>query len=324
MTPLNENTVSMKAFSANPESDGPGTSAPENGVQTLPLLPLRNTVLFPHLFVPLSVGRPSSLAAVEAVLATEEKAFIVAAQRDTEHDQPAFADLYPVGTRAVVKKMARNDQGVIEMIVQGVERVQLLGVEQVEPYLKVQYRSLPLPEDGGPELEALQRAIIDLAVKVLELAEAPTPIPVQQLLAQSQDPLRFAFLLGSMLSLDVAKEQALLEAAHAPSGADAAARLSESRGAGAASCGGRSPARSRRRCPSSSASTCCGSRCRPFSKNWARRARRRPRWKSCAAGWRRPTCLAEVRKEAERELTRLERLPAGRSGSSGDPQPIWS
>src|SRR5208282_5919590 len=120
-----------------------------------------------------------------------------------------------IGTRAVIKKMARTaptgqgegEQGVIELLIQGVERVRLLGVEQVEPYLKVRYVSHPLPEDGGTEVEALQRAIVDLAVKVLELAEVQTPVTVQQLLAQAQDPLRFAFLLGSMLSLDVAREQ---------------------------------------------------------------------------------------------------------------------
>jgi ATP-dependent Lon protease len=179
--------------------------------QSLPLLPLRNTVLFPHLFVPLSVGRPASVAAVEAALATEEKTFIVATQKDNDADEPGFADLYRIGTRAVIKKMARNE-GVIEVIVQGVERIRLLEVEQTEPFLKVRFEPYPLPIDGGTEVEALQREVIALALKVLELAEVQTPITGQQLIAQAQDPLRFAFLLGSMLSLEVAKEQALLEA----------------------------------------------------------------------------------------------------------------
>jgi ATP-dependent Lon protease len=174
-------------------------------------LPLKNTVLFPHLFLPLSVGRPHSIAAIEAVLGSEEKTFIVAAQRDGGNEQPGFADLYNVGTRAVIKKMARGE-GVIELIVQGVERVGLLGVEQTEPYLKVRFRPMPLPEDSGTEVEAHQRAIIDLAAKVLELAEVQTPVNLQQMVEHSQDPLRFAFLLGSMLSLDVQREQALLEA----------------------------------------------------------------------------------------------------------------
>jgi ATP-dependent Lon protease len=215
LTPLDEKALSTstptQAVQTDIDHKPVSDNSPDSAAGVLPLLPLRNTVLFPHLFVPLSVGRPHSLAAIEAVLATEEKTFIVSAQRDNNSEQPGYADLYNVGARAVIKKMARNE-GVIELIVQGVERVQLLGVDQVEPYLKVRYRPLPLPEDTGTEIEALQGAIVELAVKVLELAEVQTPVSVQQLLAHSQDPLRFAFLLGSMLSLDVAKEQALLEA----------------------------------------------------------------------------------------------------------------
>ncbi|MFO0926907.1 MAG: endopeptidase La [Gemmataceae bacterium] len=187
----------------------PSTDAPP--ARMLPLLPLRNTVLFPHLFVPLSVGRPNSVSAVEATLASEEKTFLVSAQKDGASDAPSFTDLHTVGTRAVIKKMARNDN-VIELIVQGVERVRLVEVVQTEPYLQVRYEPYPLPEDGGTEVEATVRAIVDLAVKVLELAEVQAPISVPQLVAQAQDPLRFAFLLGSMLSLDVEREQRLLEA----------------------------------------------------------------------------------------------------------------
>jgi ATP-dependent Lon protease len=184
---------------------------PSDNAAVLPVLPLKNTVLFPHLFMPLSVGRPGSLAAVEAVLASEDKALVVSAQRDPANDQPGFDDLYTIGTRAVIKKMARGE-GVIELLVQGVERVTLLKPEQAEPFLKARVRTLPLPEDGGPEVEALQRAVIELAGRVLELAQVQTPITVAQLVAQAPDPLRFAYLLGSMLSLDVAREQALLEA----------------------------------------------------------------------------------------------------------------
>jgi ATP-dependent Lon protease len=184
---------------------------PETNVAVLPVLPLKNTVLLPYLFMPLSVGRPNSLAAVEAALAREEKTFVVSAQRDAANEQPGFDDLYAVGTRAVVKKMARGD-GVIELIVQGVERVALLKAEQTEPHLTARVRPLPLPEDGGPEVEALHRAIIELAGRVLELAQVQQPITIEQLVGQARDPLRFAYLLGSMLSLDVPKEQALLEA----------------------------------------------------------------------------------------------------------------
>jgi ATP-dependent Lon protease len=190
---------------------------PTENVVVLPVLPLKNTVLFPHLFMPLAVGRPNSIAAVEAVLATEEKSFVVATQRDGNNEQPGLDDLYTVGTRAVIKKMARGES-VIELIVQGVERVTLLKAEQSEPYLKARVQPLPEPQDTGTEVEALYRAVVELAARVLELAQVQVPVNIQQLVAQTQDPLGFVYLLGSMLSLDVAREQALLEA---PTRADA-------------------------------------------------------------------------------------------------------
>jgi ATP-dependent Lon protease len=186
---------------------------PTENVVVLPVLPLKNTVLFPYLGMPLAVGRPNSLAAIEAVLATEDKTFVVAAQRNADNEQPGMEELYPVGTRAVVKRMARGE-GVIELLVQGVERVTLLKAEQTEPFLRAQVSSLPEPQDSGTEVEALYRAVVELAARVLQLAQpqVQVPINIQQLVAQTQDPLRFTYLLGSMLSLDVAREQALLEA----------------------------------------------------------------------------------------------------------------
>ncbi len=178
---------------------------------TLPVLPLKNTVLFPYLFMPLAVGRPNSVAAVESVLASEDKNLILVTQRDAQNEQPGFDDLYTVGTRAVIKKMARGENG-LELLVQGVERVVILKGEQTEPFLKARARVLPPPDDGGTEVEALYRAVLELAARALELAQGQTQVNVAQLAAQAGDPLRLAYLVGSMLSLDVQKEQALLEA----------------------------------------------------------------------------------------------------------------
>ena len=182
-------------------------------VQTLPVLPMKNTVLFPYLFLPLSVGRSATVAAVEAALATEEKTLLVVAQRDPNNEQPGPDDLYTIGTKAVIKKMARPAEGGIEILVQGSERLVILKMEQTEPYLKARVRPLPFPDDAGTELEALHRAVIELAGKVIELAQPQANVNINQLAAQAQDPLRLAYLLGSMLGLEVAKEQALLEAA---------------------------------------------------------------------------------------------------------------
>jgi ATP-dependent Lon protease len=180
-------------------------------LQTLPVLPLKNTVVFPSMFIPLSAGRPASIAAVEAALATEEKAVVLVAQRNADVDQPGEGDLHSIGTRAVIKKMVRGQNG-MEVLVQGVDRAALVKVEQTEPYLRARVRVLPLPEDQGTEVEALFRATLELVGRILELAQAQQNVNIAQLAAHSKDPLLVAYLIASMLSLDVAKEQAILEA----------------------------------------------------------------------------------------------------------------
>jgi ATP-dependent Lon protease len=178
---------------------------------SLPVLPLKNTVLLPYMFMPLSVGRPASRAAVEAALTTEEKALLVVAQRDAANEQPGLADLLPVGVRAVIKKMNRNPDG-FELLMQGLERVRLQEAEQTEPFLKIKVQRLADPDGGGDQTEALSRAVVASAGRVLELARPDAQIDVSQLAAQAGSPLRLAYLLASMLGLDMDKEQALLEA----------------------------------------------------------------------------------------------------------------
>lgn len=181
-------------------------------VEILPVLPLKNSVLFPHLLMPLSVGRPASLAAAEAALATEEKEIVIIAQRDPGVEKPGLEDLYSIGTKAVIKRMSRSSESHMELIVLGVERVVLLKLEQSEPYLKGRVRLHPLPSERTTEVEALHRAVMELAAKALSLAQPQAPPELNQLLVSTEDPLRLVFLLASMLSLELSKEQALLEA----------------------------------------------------------------------------------------------------------------
>jgi ATP-dependent Lon protease len=175
------------------------------------VLPLKNTVLFPHLFIPLTAGRPGSVAAVEAALASEDKNLLLLTQRDASVPQPGPDDLYTIGTRATIKKVNRSGEG-LQLLVQGLERVAVVRMEQTEPYLKAKVRDLPLPDDGGVEVEALHRAILEQATRAVELTRPESGADIAQLVAQAQDPLRLAYLIGSMLGLDVEKEQALLEA----------------------------------------------------------------------------------------------------------------
>jgi ATP-dependent Lon protease len=180
-------------------------------VYTLPVLPLKSAVLFPYLMMPLSAGRASSIAAVEAALATESKEILIFTQRDADVDLPGKDDLYTIGTKAVIRKMNRSSEGHLELMVLGMERVTLLKVDSSEPFLKGRAVPLPLPEDKGPEIEALQGALVELAGEALTLAQN-TPQELRGLLASNDDPLRLTFVLAAMFSLDAEKSQSLLEA----------------------------------------------------------------------------------------------------------------
>ncbi|MBV8810774.1 MAG: endopeptidase La [Acidobacteriaceae bacterium] len=179
--------------------------------EVLPTLPLKNTILFPGLLLPLSVGRESSVHAVEAALKTEEKEILLVAQRDAQVENPQQDDLYTIGTKAVIRKSSRPSDGLLEILVLGLERVVIAKLEPHGDYLTARYRVLPLPEDGGSEVEALSGALLELAGKAIALSQPQSASELTRMLAGSEDPLRTAYLLASIFSLDVTKEQKLLE-----------------------------------------------------------------------------------------------------------------
>src|SRR5262245_57114548 len=187
-------------------------SMPESEqILTLPLLPLKNSVLFPSVLMPLTVGRPLSMAAIEAVLAREDKELIVAAQRDASVDTPGPHDFFSIGTKAVIKRMARHPDGGVDLMVQGLERAVIIKIDQADSHLTARVRLAPVPEVRDTEIEALQRAIIELARRAIELAHPNAPAELLGMLTTNEAPLRLVYLIASLLTLDLAKEQALLE-----------------------------------------------------------------------------------------------------------------
>jgi ATP-dependent Lon protease len=186
-------------------------SNPEN-LQTLPVLPIKHAVLFPSMLMPVNVGRPSSIAAIEAALASEEKEIVVVAQRDAAVDSPSLTDLYSIGTKAVIKKMARRADGLLEVVLLGVERVVLLKLEQHGAYQKARIKPLPLPQEKSTEIEALRREVGELAVRALALTQPQAADRLSQLITDAKDSLRLVYTLAPMFSLELEKEQALLEA----------------------------------------------------------------------------------------------------------------
>ncbi len=185
---------------------------PSQTNSVLPALPLKNTILFPGLLLPLSVGRENSVKAVEAALQTEAKEIVLIAQRDPNAESPEQDDLYTIGTKAVIRKSSRQGESMLEILVLGVERVVVVKLESDGPYFRAKYRNLSQPEDTGSEVEALSGALLELASKAIALAQPHSANELTRMLAGNEDPLKLAYLLASIFSLDVAREQKLLEA----------------------------------------------------------------------------------------------------------------
>src|SRR2546421_8438637 len=179
----------------------------------IPVLPLRNTTLFPETMVPLSAGRPASVAAVEAALAGEEKLLACVSVRPekTDDEDTKRADLFEVGTLVMIKRMERVED-TLHLIVQGTDRIRVLDWVQEGPFLKARVQILPdLETKNKEEVEAAKRNVQGLIQQALAYLPQVPP-EVRLVVLGADDPVRLAYFLGSILSLGVEREQQMLEA----------------------------------------------------------------------------------------------------------------
>ncbi|MGH9881665.1 MAG: LON peptidase substrate-binding domain-containing protein, partial [Pyrinomonadaceae bacterium] len=178
------------------------------------VLPLQNTTVFPETVVPLAVGRPRSVAAVEAALTTPEKSLAcITVRHDSSNPggDAKAADLYEVGTLVTVKRMERVEDA-MHIIVQGTERVKVLEWKQEEPYLRALVEVLPEPKTvDAEEVEAIKRNVQGMIQQALALLPGIPP-EVRVAILGSVEAVRLAYFLGSILNLGVEQEQKMLEA----------------------------------------------------------------------------------------------------------------
>jgi ATP-dependent Lon protease len=180
----------------------------------LPVLPLQNTTLFPETVVPLAVGRERSIRAVEAALATQDKllACLTTRSENVTGDDAKSEDLYTVGTIISVKRMMRNE-GVMQLIVQGMDRFEVTEWTGDEPYLKAKVKVLaPLEMNDSEEVEALKRNIHSMVQQALALLPNVPP-EVRMAVMTQTDPVQLSYFIASVLDLGVETEQKMLEAA---------------------------------------------------------------------------------------------------------------
>ena len=183
---------------------------------TLPVLPLKNTVVYPELVMPLAVGRAKSLAAVKAA-ADAGTVLLTIAQRDASLEDPTRAQLHDVGTLVTIKRVERREGGA-QVIVQGVSRVRVLDATAADAYLEVAYEPLPqlTVDDKDPEaarVDALVRENINLGRRIAQLYDAENGQQVfQQLIGSITDPVVQMYRMASVANLDVEREQDVLAA----------------------------------------------------------------------------------------------------------------
>ena len=176
------------------------------------VLPLQNTTLFPETVVPLAVGRDRSVKAVESALATEEKliACITTKTENVTGDEAKPDDLYKIGTIVNIKRMMRNE-GVMQLIVQGMDRFEVVEWTQEQPFLKAKVQILSdLKAVDEEEIEALKRNIQGMIQQALALLPQVPP-EVRMAVMSQQDPVQLSYFLASVLDLGVETEQKMLE-----------------------------------------------------------------------------------------------------------------
>jgi len=174
-----------------------------------PVLPVRDTVVFPHMVTPLFVGRDRSLKAVEAAL-TSDSSIIVVSQKDPEVQDPDPEDLYNIGTEVTIARTLRMPDGTTSILGQGNQRVRILDFVATEPFL--QARVMPLIEiaDGSVSTEALIRAVLALFEKCVQL-NPNMPDDAYVAAMNVDEPGWLADLIASIIELDVPDRQGILE-----------------------------------------------------------------------------------------------------------------
>ena len=214
---------------SDPERPAIEAVEPERPLQIpadLPLLPLRDTVLFPNSFMPLAVAREASVRLIEEASGSA-RMIGVFTQREAAMEEPAQEDLYPVGTATHIHKMFKLPDGSLRLIVQGMERITLDRVVQTRPYLRAEVTAAPdqLREEDRLEIDALQRNIKSNFQQVVSLSPLLSD-DLQTLAANIIEPGKLAdFIASSLATIGTPIKQEILSTLDVRSRMDALNRI---------------------------------------------------------------------------------------------------
>ena len=175
----------------------------------LPILPLKETVVFPDSATPLAIGQERSIQLIDEVVA-KDRILALVTVKNPEVEQPGWDDLYDIGTAAIVHKLIKVPDGTLRILVQGIDRIKLDARVADEPYLVGDFNALPDVENETPELEALTRNVQMLYGRIVGLVPY-LPAELELAAANVDEPGALSHLVASTLRLKTEEKQKLLE-----------------------------------------------------------------------------------------------------------------
>src|SRR6478735_3276909 len=192
-----------------PEARMPNDTTPPTDVTTLPLLPLRDVVVFPHMVIPLFVGRPKSIKALDVAM-DAGKHILLVAQKQASKDDPSAEDLYDIGSVATVLQMLKLPDGTVKVLVEGTQRARIQSIEELGEYLAA--HTQPIPGDPGTahEVEAMRRALLAQFDQYVKLNKKIPP-EILTSMAGIDDGGRLADAIAAHLPLKLEQKQEILE-----------------------------------------------------------------------------------------------------------------
>jgi len=175
------------------------------------VLPLRDIVVFPHMIVPLFVGREKSVRALEAVM-KDDKQILLVAQKNASQDDPEADEIYRVGTVSTILQLLKLPDGTVKVLVEGGSRARITGFTDTDAYFEATTEPLPDQEGEAKELEALGRTVVGQFEQYIKLNKKIAP-EVLVSLNQIEEPSKLADTISAHLNLKISEKQELLEAA---------------------------------------------------------------------------------------------------------------
>jgi ATP-dependent Lon protease len=180
--------------------------------ETLPLLPVRDLVVYPFMILPLFVGRETSIKAVEEALNNTDRLILLSSQKDITAESPTPSEIYSMGTVAMIMRMRKLPDGRIKILIQGLAKARIKEFVSTEPFYQVKVEKVEsqMSESAPATVEALARTVKENLEKVISLGKVLSP-DILMVLEDIQDPGRLADLVASNLNLKVVDAQKVLE-----------------------------------------------------------------------------------------------------------------